>query len=342
MNLRLMSLTLLLAAITALGCASSKKVRVEVQEPGELSFRRTTIVAVMYFEGEGGYAVTERVQSKLFDGGHFRLVDRRHMSSRDDEIRLAFTGKVDPSTAQKFGNELNAELLVFGMVDAYVVVDEKSKGQVMIAVHKKTGKEASLIMAALKSDEYAIREVTRPMLIRDGRVAVTFKLVDVESGEIMAQRTVDRIFKDEKFADEDGNFDMPSKDFILDQLVSEVADEFVRMVSPHMAICTLEWAKVSGSSQEGKLAEDFFCRGLYARSARTLEGMLIGATDGKQKGMIQYDLGLCYEAMGNLTKAESCYNRALDTYVENMVVDALARIESRESAERKLQEQLTN
>ena len=320
------------------GCNRPTVIKVKVLKPAQINIGRIRRVAVAPFEGQGGNAVTHRLTDKLFQGKYFTILERQKVGALINEMRLSEVGIVDPTSAAQLGKALGAEAIIFGSVDGYVVKD--SRGQEKVTKWRKTGRKVKkkTLFGVQLVDEEKPYEVILPYTIRQGRVAVTFKVIDVETTELLAIKSITREYRQKVVRDPDNPKELKQKDIILDELVDQTTDAFVKLISPHCVWEEREWEPTG--TKEGKTAFKCLENELYAEAGEILDRLMDNPElKPEQKAAIYYDRGLVYEVMGNLNKAEEWYGKAVTLRGSNLHLKALRNIRKRIEEVKKLQEQ---
>lgn len=127
-------------------------------------------------------------------------MERQRINALINEMGLAEIGIVDQSTAAQLGKAMGAEAIVFGSVDGYVVED--FRGREKVTKYRKTGREVKDRFGRWV-DERERYEVILPYTIRQARIAVTFKMVNVESTELLAIKSITKEYRQKVIHDPD-------------------------------------------------------------------------------------------------------------------------------------------
>ncbi len=323
-KLSILALISVLVGLVTLGGCITPPVEIKVLKPAEIDIGHIKTIGISPFRGQGGDAVTNRLTAKLFEGGHFTILERQGINALINEMGLAEIGIVDQSTAAQIGKALGAEGIVFGSVDGYVVED--SRGHQRVTKYRKKGE---------KWEKY---EVTLPYTMRQARLAVTFKMVNVESTELLAIKSITREYRQKVVHDPDKPEELKMRDIILDELVDQATDEFVKLVSPHYVIEKKIWENID--VEEGEAAFNYFKNGLYPETGEILDKLMRYPTlETYQLAAVYYDRGLIYEISGNLNKAEELYEEAAALESSDLHLRALKKIREKIQDVKKLQEQ---
>lgn len=338
-KLKILGLTLGLVALIILGgCIAPRPVRIKVKvlKPAAIDVGPIRRIAVAPFEGQGGNAVTNRLTAKLFEGERFTLLERQKIGALIDEMGLAEIGVVNPTTAAQLGNALGAEGIIFGSVDGYAVTD--TRGRKKVTKYREVPGEYEKIFG-IKVPKKEPYPVVLPYTIRYGRVAVTFKMINVETMELLAIKSITREYREEVIHDPDNPKKLRPKGEILDELVDLTTDEFVRLISPHYVREEKVWEYMG--IEEGETATSYVKSGLYTEAGEILDRIIKnpGKIKRGQLAAVYYNRGIIYEILGNLNKAEEYYNQACTFRASDLHLEALKRIKRRIEEVKKLQEQ---
>lgn len=334
-KLPILAVILVLVGLVILGGCIPPPVEIKVLKPAEIDIGYVKTIGISPFRGQGGDAVTNRLTAKLFEGGHFTILERQRINALINEMGLAEMGIVDQSRAARLGKALGAEAIVFGSVDGYVVED--FRGREKVTKRRKTGRKVKGLFGRMV-DETEPYEVILPYTMRQARIAVTFKMVNVESTELLAIKSITREYRQKVVHDPDRPRELKAKGIILDELVDQTIDEFVKLISPHYVIERKIWENID--VEEGKTALNYFKNGLYPETGEILDRLMRYPTlETYQLAAVYYDRGLIYEILGNLNKAEELYEEAATLKSSDFHLKALRNIREKIRDLKRLQEQ---
>ena len=335
-KLSIVAKILVLASLLMLGgCISPPPVEIRILKPAEMNIGYIKTIGISPFRGQGGDAVTNRVTAKLFEGKYFTILERQRINALIGEMGLAEIGIVDPSTAARLGKALGVQAIVFGSVDGYVVED--SRGFEKVTKYRETGEEVRGLFGGMV-DETEPYQVVLSYTIRQARVAVTFKMVNVETTELLAIKSITKEYRQKVIHDPDWPKELRARGIILDELVDQTTDGFVKLVSPHYVIEKKIWENIG--VEEGKTAYNYFKNGLYLEAGEILDRLMeYPNLKPDVLAAVYYDRGLMYEILGNLNKAEELYGGAATLKASDLHLKALKNIEEKIEDVKRLQEQ---
>lgn len=215
-----------------------------------------------------------------------------------------------------------------------------------VTKYRRTGKKVTKKILGIKYTDYEEEpyDIILPCTIRYGRVAVTFKMAEVESTRLIAIKSITREYKEKLVKDPDSPKTLKPKEVILDDLVDQTTNEFIAQISAHYVTKQRTWEAMKKhgflSNPKEKSAFSYFKNGLYAEASRALD-VLMNDPELKPNELatVYYNRGLIYEISKNLVKAEEWYKKATDLKPSDLHLKALKDIKERIEATKKLQEQ---
>jgi len=321
-------LVLLLAFCFLLSCAAPKTV-LRVIRPAEVDMSDYRKIAVADFRGPGrsGSLAASILTSEIFKSGYFELLERQQMQKILEEQAFSLTGAVDVATAAEIGEMLGVEALIFGEVTSYSVEDlegtEEVKKRVWTGEYEKDKDgniiyEKGLFGIKHKKKKYKEEFVDEPYVVRSASVAVNFRVVAVETAELLAVKSNSSSYnKRATGTDQIGK--LPAKESILENLSRKVVDTFVRQIAPYYATITKKFEKGSGASKQAiKMAQS----GLWDKALEIFQR----EAQIHPKPENYYNIGVCYEALGRYDMAEKQYETALSLKAKDLYIKAVADI----------------
>jgi hypothetical protein len=334
------------AAVAGLivSCAMQSAVTVDVLKPAAISLPGIRKIAIADLKGPemSGAQIASLVQSGLMQVQYFEVIERDKLAQVLDEQKLGQAGIVNESTAKQVGQMLGVDALIFGEVTSFRVEPDET-GTEKVSRQEGTGKyemvdEKNIFTGKTRKVRKEIMRtalVDQPYKIRRGSVGVSFRVVDVESGKLLAVKSDTRSYNSGKVVDGGDQTLKPEGD-ILNDLSGDLAQKFVQMIAPHRVSERRVIEPGSGKIQEGK---KFAQAGLWPEAAEAWKA----AVDLMPKNPTAfYDLGLASEVQGNLDEAERLFKKATSLQQKKLYIDALSRIRIEKEEKAKLQEQLNS
>ena len=344
-----------LAAIITFGVSSSVlakeyPISVLVDRPAEFTIPNVKKVAVTPFVGQSGASITNLLSSRLFEGKIYQLLDRAQIERIMQEHGLAIEkGIVDASDAKEIGKFMAVDALIFGSVDNAAVQDRDEVTEL-----SKDGENNTTVV------------VKAPTTVREGRLSVTFKMVNVQSGEIIALKNVQKSWSGKHINDPYPNIsctgcylfkdnpmkqsvDLPVKESLIEKLMDQAAIDFANSISPHKEQMTLVWDDDHGEKQPGEEVVNLVNAGMVPDAAQRMAQLLKDLEqnpkkngDARKVAAAYYDCGLISEIQGDYEKAADWYKRAVTKNISKpnkLHLESKRRSEELIGAQMKLQEQ---
>ena len=207
----------ILLALLAVGCAT-KSIYITVKRPAEINLKGYDKIALGDIVNARGRPdqhatdIADEITAGLFASGHFEVLDRQHLKTIMEEHKLGLTGLVDETTAAALGELIGAAVLVFGRIqeDNY---DEK------------TSKDEPWKDKKGKSHQEFKRKGAYDL-------SVNLKVVDIQTGKILAVKTLSARYKKTKTED---NKPAPKIDSsgLYASCVGDIKGQFMKMVAPY-------------------------------------------------------------------------------------------------------------
>jgi len=344
--------------VAVYGCTGTNRVvkRINVIEPP--TYKIDSPVAIMPFTGDERWArpvtaafeeamTTARVNGKPF----YTVVERARIRQILDEIILGQQGIIDDSTAAQAGRMLGAKTVIFGSVTEAAAEDtgiRESRSECLKWKKKRSDLERLLGLGCVKSRKYYI-----PCVIRSGRFAVAFKVVDVETGTV---RFSDQLYgktKEWKMCNEKsrisqredeidiirgvlfggGGGSLPSKDQVIRIAMSGALDGVGRSIAPYVHPVDITFKGPDDHSPEWvqKRIENGLEWVKNNRADRACEMWQEAYSRCNDSVSLLYNLGVCKEISGDLQGALEMYRKA-DRMLSNPdpdVSDGIIRVKRR-------------
>ena len=252
---------------------------------------------------ESGRALASTLIAKLMPTGYYDIIERTQIQNVIRELKFATTDYVDPNNAKRIGRLVGADYVIVGEVTAYDVEDDVQHKQVTDRVwtggyyYDRRGRRHREYRSVLRTVEVRIRR---------GTVSATFRLVDVETGKIIASDQQSRTFRKSTEAFLTSG-ELPAKDYILTKLTEEVVDAFARKIAPHRVFerRRLEYGKHPLIRRGVAQANN----GLWREAFETWNTARQYAPDDPA---IYNNMGVAAELKGDYDAAEKFYKKALE------------------------------
>lgn len=332
-------------------CTVPSMIKIKVMKPASIDMPEIKKVAVVDFIGQGrsGSQMATLVQSKLIETNYFEIIERDKISRILEEQNMSMSGVVDDNTAVELGKLLGVDAMIFGEVTEYNVPEDKKitnkvkkqkftgKYSTVQKKNKKTGKTK-----VVKEKIYEDVWIDEVHYVRQGNVAVNFRVVKVETSHLLAAFSDSRSYnsQDEKKSFFKSLADTPDKlkpqGEILRDLSKVICDGFVHMIAPYYVYEKRVIEPGKGSIAVGKKYAE---NGLWPEAMDEWKTAVLNMP---AESAGYYNLGLSYEVQGSLEDAENLYKKAMQIKMKDLYMESLARIRKQIKEQKKLDEQLNN
>lgn len=216
-------------------CGCMRTAVVKFWEPAAIDVSRLNRIVVLEFQGDQGRLVSSSLTSQLWKNEFYTVVDRTSLSG---ELQLA-SHEESPQHDVNL-HELLASVraqgidgVLTGEVLEYRCEDKRVRRIAGAAANGGGGLGQNRTGASGSTGEL------RDNLLREGVVTISFRLIDVESGEIRAaQQVTHRYSGDQEAVGER----LPSQEEVLEQLTQKCLADIVGMLAPHEATSTIQLA----------------------------------------------------------------------------------------------------
>ncbi|SFV63959.1 hypothetical protein MNB_SM-5-565 [hydrothermal vent metagenome] len=285
-------------------------------------------VAVTNFKndrvGLSGKIEAELASKRLNGRAYFTLLSRKDLNKILAEQKLQSSEMVDASTATRVGEIIGAQAIITGEV-ALANAESSSyrKNTKECLGYYKNGRCA-------KWHFYQIRCNTTK-----ASVSANINIIDVAKGTIIYADTYVKNYSGDSCRDNyNGSGQILSKAQALNRLTSQIATDFVYKLTPnytYITVTLLDSIKLeSATDREKKEFENalkYIEATRYDRAKKILS-KLIDLFDGKSY-VVDYDMGIVYEATGDLERAKEFYTMADNVTPEPIdeVNEAMIRID---------------
>jgi curli biogenesis system outer membrane secretion channel CsgG len=325
-----------------LSCAGPSVVSVRVQKPAAIHLPGIRKIAIVDFQGQerSGNQIATLIQSDLMKTKYYDILERDKLKRILEEQNLAMSGVVDQETAVEVGRLLGVDAMVFGEVTLYQV-ERDERGVEKVERKEGTGRyewvEEKNIFTGKKRK--VKREIMKTVLvdqhyrIRRGTVAINFRVVGVETAQLLAAHSDSRSYNSGKVI-EGSRETLKAKGEILSDLSKKICSDFVHLIAPYFANVKRTLERGKGSIDVGvKYAES----DLWSEALGAWENAVIEMPN---EPAAYYNLGLAHEVLGDLNRAEELYERAMKMKQKKLYMEAMRRIRQAKKEHEELRKQL--
>lgn len=329
-----------LAAVIAFqltGCGAPVA-RFQTLRPAELDVRGIERVAVADFDGipQSGRMVAAKLTEGIVSNGHFQMFEREKLESILTERKFSQSEHVDPATANKL-KLAGVDGLIFGIVDVYSVDDQTGITKVETTV--KTGEYETVVEKDRNGKTREVQKeivkkvlVDRGHVIRKGTMGVTFRMANVNTGQIVAVKAETVHFSQQAWDDETEK--LPAKEMILESLSQQVAHRFLSQIQPQYVVRTAQFEK--NEAAETAVAIKYAQAGLWDEAATTFRSVTVA---GPAVSSAHYNLGIAYDALGQYDVAAASIQRAIRLEPKDKYIQVLAQVQRNSRDAARLREQ---
>jgi tetratricopeptide (TPR) repeat protein len=330
------------------------KFEVTVQRPAAVAMPGIKHIAVVTFHsptGRFGTSVSSELQSRLVAnaGDNFKIVDQTEVKRLLETQQAGASGTFDESTVAATGKLLGADALVFGSIDD----DSKFENESVLTEVVK--------YRADNGEQYTEK---CPTVVRSAHLGVTFKIVKVETGQVLAQTHKTYDVKTSKVNDPNPKnpYVQPGTNAILaalianpfageltsdeemqQQLAQQAAIDFSKMIMPYSEPVVVQWDTAVAPQDALKMLQATLfteAREIMEKAVPELENDPKIAKDKHKLGGLYYDTGVAFELEGRVEDALNWYKKAIITGDnDSQVKDAIVRAKGLMQAAVALQDQ---
>jgi tetratricopeptide (TPR) repeat protein len=330
---------IILLAGFALTC--SKKVMVNVQKPARYDVSDVQRIAVFDFKGpkNSGEIIASKFTNKLWQAQYFSVMERKELQKVLEEHALQMSGVVDNATVVEYGKIIGVDGIILGNVSAYKVDEKRGREKVKEKVWKgeyEKDKDGNFVYEKTRSGKkkkkvYVEEYVSRAFINRTVTVGIDFRLVSVQTGEIRASDSKTRSNNKKHYLHKGA---IPAADQILDNLSENIIAQFIPLITPHNVRVAKEFEE---GNDQVDLGIEYAQKNLWDRAKNIWEAE-VQRDPGNAPAL--YNLGIAYEVLGDLDKADQLYNKALDIEPNELYMEAVSNIRQRKAEQKKLEKQL--
>lgn len=356
----------LIASLSAFILSCSTTYSVRLLKPAEVNLAPIKKVAVMDFRFKGGWdnkkkpntipgvaveilkkhlgikhklhypgkAVSGRLITDLVQNGHYTVVERNQLQKVMAEQQLSLSGAVDENQAVQIGKLAGVEALILG-----------SGGYTIKDIGKWEEKK-------IKDENDQERKVKVYKAIRKVDLQLTYRIVNVTTGEIMASRNLTWANYTEsgskaRYSDfavdsikANAIRNIPAWRPIVDRLVGRTTAQIVKQIAPHYVV---RRKKIENGKTPGmKAAIKYVKRNMWDDAKQSWEMVLQDRSEKAAKDHVsaRYNLGIYYEINDDLDKAEQLFDQCFKQSGKDKYLNAKANVQRRRIELQKLEEQI--
>ncbi len=334
-------------ALPGQASAGWKKFTVVVKRPASVSMPGVKRIAVMTFHsptGRFGTSVSSELQARLVAnaGGNFTIVDQTEVKKLLETQQSGQSGVFDESTVAATGKLLGADAIVFGSIDD----DSKYEDQTVLTEVVK-----------YRADNGMQYTENCPTVVRSAHLGVTFKVVKVETGEVVAHDHKTYDMKNSKVNDPNPSNpyvkpgtnaiaaalvtnpfagELTSNEVMQQQLAQRAAVDFSKTIMPYNETVLVQWDTAVAPEDALKMLQATLfteAREIMEKSVPEMEKTPKISDDKHKLGGLYYDMGVAHELDSQLDEALDWYKKAIvagdnDSQVKDAVVRVKGLIQS--------------
>lgn len=227
--------------LVSLGCAQTAVV--QCWEPAQIDVRGMKRLMVAEFAGTHGEQISAELSSRLWDNDFYTIVDRTELSSPVQNVSFYERQSFDTLLAEARKAEVDG--VIVGRVVEYRSQDREVRAS---EAPENAGDESS---DRRRRGGGSFPADTGTVLIREGQVAIEFRLIDVQTGDVRVSKLIARQVS-ERVSTTDP--DAPVEQTQLNTLAGLCLDEIVQMLAPHESSCEIQLAKADFWTRGSRLS----------------------------------------------------------------------------------------
>ncbi|HPG38289.1 MAG TPA: CsgG/HfaB family protein [bacterium] len=337
MNTRSLLCPIMISVVTLMLACAPTMVQMPVQKPAEIDVKGIKNIAIVDFQGvnNSGDLAASLLTTELMSSNFFQIFERSKIDLVLEEHALAQSGVVDENTAREIGQMLGVDGLIFGEVVSYSV-DPDEKGVQKVEKKVGTGQYRTVTKNKKKVREEIMKTtyIDQQYMIRRGTVAVTFRVVNIETGQLLASKAKSKSYDSGKVVEGKGT--LKSRDAILNDLMADIVKEFARQIAPY--VVTEKHPLESGSGST-KVGVQYAKNGLWDEAISAFQRAV---SEQPKNSSTWYNLGIACMVTGDYDAAEENFNKAIALKNKNLYFQSLAHIRELRLQREKLRQQVGN
>ena len=323
------SIVLALMAVLLAGCTTT--IRMEVLKPAEVNMSGARRIAVMDFDypqqgvvlysfseifkrallkvyGLSGSPretveeriaryVTDRLIITLLNTGYFEIIN-------PGDLNRALSGVVNTDLSPiQLGTRVKAQAIIVGNIHTMESEDLVEQEPYTIT-DEKTGKEITQV---------------RHYQVRTAKLALTYRVVNTRSGEVMATKQLSNTARDKVLA---GDPDLKEPDELYQEIVDSLLPAIPRQIAPYKVVEYRVLMKDEEDDPRMERADGLVKGNLYDRA---LESFL-AIWDDSRNVAAGFNAAIMYEVLGNTDSAIATMDEVLDVSTDRQVTREYQRL----------------
>ncbi len=325
----------LLSSFLLLAACGPTMLQIPIRKPAEIDVEGIRKIAIVDFQGPNGSGAlaSSLLTTNLLSDRFYQIFERTKIDQILEEHKLAMAGIVDENSARKVGLLLGADALIFGQVVTYKF-DPDELGVEKVEKQVGTGKYRIVTRGKKKVREEIKKTVLadQSYIIRRGSASITVRMVNVESGQLVASKAISKSYDSGKVVE--GRKKLKAKGAILHDMLAEIMKEFAQIISPHIVLEKLPFEKGKGPLKVGVQ---------YAKNGLWEEAIKAFYTSVKQQpanASAHYNFGLANMVVGKFSLAEEEFKKAIVLKNKSIYFSALSRVKKFREDQNRLQNQV--
>lgn len=336
MNHSVRCLALLVCGVFLTACAAPK-VAITTLEPGSSTeAARLKTIAVVPFNGPGGATIAAEVEAmlagiRLGDKQYFQVVSRSDLDKVFSELKLSISGDFHPEDVVQVGMLTGARGIYTGQVTTRSVTD--SRYQIERRVCSTTDAKG-------KCTGWSNKQI--PCIRRTALLDVTPRLIEVQSGRVVFSELYREQVEEKGCKDDSKPLSAPEE--LLRKAQQQVIERMRRDIAPYYRTSQVRLMETTEGLQETH--QQAFKNALEFAKAKRFDracGIWQQIRDrGVETAALQYNLGVCAEADGDLESALTLITRAdnLLSKPDEVVAESLQRVQEGRAKREKTRQQI--
>lgn len=316
------------AVVASLAACANTVVFVPRTSPAEINLSSYQRIAVGGVSGPEGPNVVAGLTQALLETKRFEVLDRQHLAEVMKEQDLAVSGAVSDDSAVSIGQIIGSAALLVGDVSLHSYDEDVNRSNEKCSVKGKSVDCVAYTRTA------------------NAQVAVTFKVLDTETGKVLAAKNLTSSLSDrrKKYDDKPARFDMA--DAWLAKCRTQVVQDFMKVIAPYTHNVGVELLD-DGDLPELEMGNNFAKLGRWpdaiAQYGAALErGSKDPEISIKSRSKALYNLGVGLGYSGSYDEGVNELEKAFAMKPDNLYLMQINRIKKFKEDDVRLAEQTQN